>query len=105
MTELRDLSKWIYYTGLFLNDFDKNLKESEDHQRIFKDYLDKTGFAQNTNFYLWNQGTILMLLYGLFVLPKEFWVRFLSDDSGNQNVKTKADRLIFENFEFSWKFQ
>lgn len=99
MNEMNDLSKWIYYTGLFLSDFNQKKDTDESSKKIFTDFLKNNGFTENTNFYLWNQGTILILLYGLFVLPKEFWTRFLSDDSAN--LKTQADNLIFDNFSFT----
>jgi hypothetical protein len=93
--DLKDLSKWIHNTGLFLSHFDKN-KNNGVYKLIFNNFLYENGFQNKTNFYLWNQGTILILLYGLFVLPKEFWARFISDDHNNQ-----ADQSIFNNFEFN----
>ena len=97
--DLKDLSKWIHDTGLFLSYFDKN-KNNGVYKLIFNNFLYENGFKNNTNFYLWNQGTILILLYGLFVLPKEFWMRFISDDHNTQETRNDADKLIFEEFNF-----
>ncbi len=99
MNEIKDLSKWIYYTGLFLSDFEKNKENSEIHSLIFNNFLYENGFQKFNSFHLWNQGTMLMLLFGLFVLPKEFWLRFISDDDHNQI--NEADKLIFEKFAFN----
>ena len=71
----------------------------EGNKMVMEKFQSDNGFESNTNFYLWNQGTMIMLLFGLLVVPREFWARFLSDD-GNGSQKSLADKLIFDKFVF-----
>jgi hypothetical protein len=53
-----------------------------------------------SNFEVINPGSVLMMLYGIFIIPKEFWRNQLGE-TGTQ--KAEADTLIFSDFEFNSK--
>lgn len=70
-----EIPKWAWYTGQFLFHFQDQLDAGgqgtvADCFNTFKEALQ----LQNCDgFQLKNQGTMLMLLYGLLVVPREMW--------------------------------
>lgn len=93
--EIKDLGRWTWYTAKFLNSCENGSLKAAP---IITEFLIQEGFQQQNSFRVWNQATVLMALYGLFVIPKEFWRNQLGDDD---NERVSADQLIFENFEFT----
>ena len=70
-----EIPKWAWYTGQFLFYFQDQLER--DGQVSVADCFDhfrEANQLQNCpGFQLKNQGTLLMLLYGLLVIPREMW--------------------------------
>jgi hypothetical protein len=93
--QFKDLCRWIYYTGRFLNYCD--YEQGQQLQIVRDEFLRQERLVANKNFRPWNQGAVVMMLYGLFVLPKEFWRNYLGDDN---NERALADNIIFEGFQF-----
>ncbi len=92
--EINDLGKWTWYTSKFLNSCDNS---TIDANEVINEFLKQEGFDKENLFHTWNHASVLMALYGLFVIPKEFWRNRLGDDN---NERAIADELIFENFQF-----
>lgn len=72
--EFRDLYKWVYYSSKFLTycAYPCSLNNS-----VIEQFSKFEGIQEPGNFKTINQGSVLMILYGLFVLPKEFWENHL----------------------------
>lgn len=73
-----EIPQWVWYVGQFLFQYQESLERSPQQsvQRMFTDFLKSQGledFHRVTPFSLKNQGIVLMLLYGLLVIPKEIW--------------------------------
>ena len=70
-----EIPQWIWYNGQFLFQFDEQLKKNPKMtiSSFFSDFLTNQGL-QNLNIYhTKNQGTVILLLYGLLVIPREIW--------------------------------
>lgn len=72
-----EIPQWTWYNGQFLFQFYDCLKDSPNLtiSEFFNGFL-LSQRLQNTNLYhTKNQGTVILLLYGLLVIPKEIWER------------------------------
>lgn len=70
-----EIPQWTWYNGQFLFQFDEELKTNPNQtiSEFFSNFLTSQGM-QNQNFYhTKNQGTVILLMYGLLVIPKEIW--------------------------------
>ena len=79
--ERDDIPLWTWYNGQFLFLFDEELRKNPNQtiSQFFITFL-KSQNLQDYNFYhTKNQGTIILLLYGLFVIPKEIWEKDYSN--------------------------
>lgn len=73
--ERNDISLWTWFNGQFLFQFEEQLEKNPNKtiSEFFKDFLADQKL-DNFNFYhTKNQGTIIVLIYGLMVIPKEIW--------------------------------
>jgi len=76
--EIVDSLRWIYYSGRLLNYLENNSEDIEVKSVIDK-FLRSEGFSDSNTFTPFNQGTVMMLLYGLFVYPREMWMKLEKD--------------------------
>ncbi|WP_075591565.1 HEPN family nuclease [Labilibacter marinus] len=70
-----EIPVWTWYNGQFLFQFDEQLKTNPDMtiSEFFSKFQTNQGI-QDLNFYhTKNQGTVILLMYGLMVIPKEIW--------------------------------
>jgi hypothetical protein len=72
-----EIPKWVWYTGQFLFHFQNTLESCPQTTvaRFFEDFKNSQGLQNCQGFHLKNQGTMLMLIYGLLVVPREMWDR------------------------------
>lgn len=92
--EFRDLYKWIYYSSRFINFTGGQTTLSKI---VVEQFCAIEGIKEPGQFQVINQGSVLMMLFGLFVIPKEFWRRYLEED---ESKRSEADDLIFADFVF-----
>jgi hypothetical protein len=92
--EFRDLYKWVYYSSKF---FSYSGGSTTLNKKDIEKFCELEGIKEPDKFQVINQGSILMMLYGLFVIPKEFWRNYLEEDSSK---RCEADDLIFSEFAF-----
>ena len=89
------LYAWILHSVNFTNFFSTNNSASRN------DLIDRFRREQNVeNFQVINPGSVLMMLYGIFIIPKEFWRNLLGETN---TKKEEADTLIFSSFQFNAK--
>jgi hypothetical protein len=109
--ERDDIPLWTWYNGQFLFLFDEQLKKNPNQTMLefYSNFL-KTQGIHNRNFYhTKNQGTVILLLYGLFVIPKEIWEKnftnfpfstrpkFKLNPPTNSNLNTYEFLRLFRN--------
>ncbi|MDX2063863.1 MAG: hypothetical protein SFY70_12440 [Bacteroidia bacterium] len=82
-----ELIRLCWYNGLILNQLQKDPEGTKFLERFRVESLNGIGFDS------WNQGSIMMSLYGLFVLPKEYWRLKLRN--GQKMLDEEIDKLIF----------
>ena len=73
--ERNDIPLWTWFNGQFLFQFEEQLEKNPNKTiaEFFKDFLANQKL-NNSNFYhTKNQGTLIVLMYGLMVIPKEIW--------------------------------
>lgn len=76
--ERKDIPLWTWYNGQFLFQFDEQLRKNSNKSisEFFNDFLSSQEGLKELNVYQTkNQGTIILLLYGLMVIPREIWER------------------------------
>ena len=76
MNETREeIPQWVWYSGYFLFKFQEALESNPQKTigELWSDFKKDQNLGGFTDFSLKNQGTVLMLLYGLLVIPKEIW--------------------------------
>jgi len=98
MTNLNDKNKIVSFcwlTGIFLAWLDG--KKST----LYRDCFDCFNIPMNNmdNFTYFNQGTTLMLCYGLLVYPQEFWKNYIDFKKMNDFVLNNYKKNILELFE------
>lgn len=96
-----EIPVWTWYNGQLLFQFDEQLQKNPNKtiSEFFNDFLVNQGL-QNVNFYhAKNQGTIILLMYGLMVIPREIWERentsfpFVTREKFTINLPIDSDRL------------
>lgn len=82
-----EIPQWTWYNGQFLFQFDEQLKKNPDKSisEFFDDFLTGQGLENLNVYHTKNQGTVILLMYGLLVIPKEIWER----STTNFQFKTK----------------
>jgi len=76
MNGLREeIPKSVWYVGQFLFQFQETLEHAPQTtvEACFDDFIQNQQLQNVDGFHLKNQGTMLMLLYGLLVVPREMW--------------------------------
>jgi hypothetical protein len=76
MNKERDgIPLWTWYNGQFLFLFDEQLKKNPNQtiSQFFTIFLTSQGLQNQSFYHTKNQGTVILLLYGLLVIPKEIW--------------------------------
>lgn len=70
-----EIPQWTWYNGQFLFQFDEQLKNAPNQtiSRFYKDFLTSQGMQNQTFYHTKNQGTVILLMYGLLVVPREIW--------------------------------
>jgi len=100
----KEIPQWTWYNGQFLFQFDEQLKKNPDMKisDFFSDFLLSQGLENLNIYHTKNQGTIILLLYGLLVIPKEIWERddtnFLFTTKNKFNVILSPNNLDTLNF-------
>lgn len=71
-----EITKWCWYMGRFLFDFEDGLTENPNMSitNFFQTFRNENGLLDVHGFRMKNQGTVMMLLYGLLVFPRELWL-------------------------------
>ena len=71
-----EIPQWCWYNGQFIFNFQESLqnKPNQSIQEYFNQFKNRNEL-DNIDFNLKNQGMVLMLLYGLLVIPREIWER------------------------------
>ena len=69
----KEIPHWVWYTAQFIFHIQESfeLNPNETIGEVFSRILKEQNMPDD--FSLKNQGTVLMLLYGLLVIPKEIW--------------------------------
>jgi len=76
--DMPNIPYWVWYTGRFLFYADRALEVNPEKPigEVYQQFLQhEEGLSAESGFQLRNQGTTLMLAYGLLVLPRELWER------------------------------
>jgi hypothetical protein len=87
-----EIPQWTWYNGQFLFQFDEQLQKNPNQtiSQFYAKFLENQEI-QNQNFYhTKNQGTVILLMYGLLVIPKEIW----ETTATNFKFKTRNKFLI-----------
>ncbi|TKT86539.1 hypothetical protein [Dyadobacter frigoris] len=93
--ERNDIPLWTWFNGQFLFQFEEQLEKNPNKTiaEFFKDFLVDQKL-NNFNFYhTKNQGTIIFLMYGLMVIPKEIWEKSKTDFPFSTRQKFKFNPL------------
>jgi len=71
----KEIPQWTWYNGQFLFQFDEQLKQNPNKtiSEFFQDFLKDQNLQDANIYHTKNQGTVILLMYGLLVIPKEIW--------------------------------
>jgi hypothetical protein len=71
----QEIPQWTWYNGQFLFQFDEQLKQNPNKtiSQFFQEYLEDQSLNDANIYHTKNQGTVIVLMYGLLVIPKEIW--------------------------------
>jgi hypothetical protein len=88
MKSRQEIPQWTWYNGQFLLDFDDQLKKNPNLtiSQFFQNFLTSQGLQDLNVYHTKNQGTVILLMYGLLVIPREIWER----DNTNFEFKTRT---------------
>jgi len=72
-----EIPQWTWYNGNFMFQFDEELKRnpSKSIKDFFLDFKKNQGIAIYDFYHTKNQGIVILLMYGLLIIPKEIWER------------------------------
>jgi hypothetical protein len=96
-----EIPVWTWYNGQLLFQFDEQLNKNPNKtiSEFFADFRADQKL-ENVNFYhTKNQGTVILLMYGLMVIPREIWEKqetsfpFETREKFTVNLPTSADNL------------
>jgi hypothetical protein len=101
-----EIPLWTWYNGQFMFQFEEQLQTnpSKTISEFFKDFRINQGL-QGVNFYhTKNQGTVILLMYGLMVIPREIWEKdktnFLFTTREKFTVKLPTDPARIDTLKF-----
>lgn len=87
----QDIPQWTWYNGQFLFQFYDQLKDNP--QKSISDFFSEFLISQSLQnldvYHTKNPGTVILLMYGLLVIPKEIWEKENTDFSFNTRSKFK----------------
>lgn len=89
----QEIPQWTWYNGQFLFQFDEQLKQNPNKTilEFFNDFLKDQNLQDVNIYHTKNQGTVILLMYGLLVIPKEIW------EKSNTNFQFKnRKKFIFK---------
>jgi len=88
----QEIPQWTWYNGQFLFQFDEQLKQNPNKsiQDFFNDFLKSQGLENLSIYNTKNQGTVILLGYGLLVIPKEIWEKSTTNFQFNTRTKFKV---------------
>lgn len=100
-----EIPVWTWFNGQLLFQFDEQLRQNptQSISQFFTDFLISQGIENHNFYHTKNQGTVILLMYGLLVVPKEIWekdgteFRFITRDKFLVNIPTD-DHLDTSNF-------
>jgi len=75
MTSRHQIPQWTWYNGKFLFQFNEQLEKNPEKtiKQFFDEFLVSQSLDKLNVYHTKNQGTVILLLYGLLVIPKELW--------------------------------
>ena len=87
------LPYWIWYTSMFLLRADNARVKTPDKSigEMYREFLADQNLTPQSGFQLWNQGLMISLAYGMFVLPSEFWKSHGSSNLPPFAFKTRSE--------------
>jgi len=82
---------WVWLTSQFVWQIQQSLEQDPNQSigNLFTSFLKSQSITDPSLFSLKNQGTVLMLMYGLVVVPKEIWGAEVLDKSFPFTTKTE----------------
>lgn len=101
-----EIPVWTWYNGQLLFQFEEQLKKNPNMtiSDFFIEFQKDQGI-QNMNFYhTKNQGVVILLMYGLMVIPKEIWEKdsshfaFTTRDKFNIKLPINPEDINTFNF-------
>ncbi len=71
----KEIPQWTWYNGQFLFQFDEQLNKNPKLTipEFFDNFLKSQQLQKLNIYHTKNQETIILLMYGLLVIPKEIW--------------------------------
>ena len=71
----KQIPHWVWLTAQFLWQMQQSLEQDPNQTigNVFTSFLKSQNITDPSLFSLKNQGTVLMLLYGLIVVPQQIW--------------------------------
>jgi len=76
MSESRqEIPLWTWYNGQFLFQFQEHVEKNSDKtiSQFFEEFKKNQNIESPDFYQTKNQGTVILLMYGLMVIPKEIW--------------------------------
>ncbi len=72
-----EIPVWTWFNGKFLFQFDEQLRTNPNQSisEFFTDFLTNQRIEDYSFYHTKNQGTVILLMYGLLVVPREIWER------------------------------
>jgi hypothetical protein len=102
MSESRkEIPLWTWYNGQFLFQFDEQLQKNPNKTiaEFFNDFRADQGLLDVNFYHTKNQATVILLMYGLMVIPREIWEKdntnfpFTTREKFKINLPTDSDKL------------
>ena len=96
----QEIPQWSWYNGQFLFQFDEQLKKNPNQtiSDFFSNFLTNQGLQDLNVYHTINQGTVILLMYGLLVIPREIWEKnntnFLFTTRNNFSLKQPTNKNL-----------
>jgi hypothetical protein len=89
MNSRQEIPLWTWYNGQFLFQFDEQLKTNPNKtiSEFYSDFLQDQKLQDHEFYHTKNQGTVLLLMYGLIVIPREIWEKSTTNFKFNTRNK------------------
>jgi hypothetical protein len=101
-----EIPQWTWYNGQFLFKFDEQLNRNPNKTigEFFNDFLESQNMKGEDFYHTKNQGTVILLMYGLLVVPREIWEKtqtsFVFATRNNFVVKIQPDESELDTLNF-----